>query len=83
MALLEFNDERFNEMRAVQKEVVLALMPFKERTEAALVVFALIRAARVMLRLYPKKAQRELLEAVIPYLEGKTTMPEESPFLIH
>jgi hypothetical protein len=85
MALLEFNDERFTQMRAVQGEVVKALLPFRERTEAAIVVFALIRAARVMLRLYPKKTQVELLEAIVPYLEGKAEMPDTStsPFLIH
>lgn len=71
MVMINFDDETFRAMSEVQAEVVKALMPFRARTESALVVFALIRCARVMMRLYPEKFQKELLAAVVPYLEGK------------
>lgn len=78
MGVLNFTDEDFRAMRAVQSVLIAALLPFRAKTEAALVVFALVRCARVMLRLYPEKTQRELLTAIVPYLQGQASGPRES-----
>jgi hypothetical protein len=87
MALLNFDGQEFAQMKRVETAVIQTLLPFRDdgKTEAALVVFALLRCARVMLRLYPEQTQRELLQALVPYLEGKTGPAEDatSGFLLN
>lgn len=79
---LNLDNADAEQMRAVQKALIDAALPFRERTEAALVVFACVRIARTMLRLYNPKTQKQLLPVIIAFLEGKTTAPGvESDFL--
>ncbi len=82
MGMLVFDDVNEAEMRKVQNAVVQTLLPFRERTEPAIVVFALIRCARVLLRLYSRKTQGEILPAIVAYLEGKTTAPGASSLFL-
>jgi len=69
--MLQFRDVDVEVQRDVQAAIVKAVLPFRERVEAAIIVFALITAARTLLRLYPKQTQQELLDALVPFLEGK------------
>lgn len=79
---MTFGDAEFEQMKRVEGAVIKALMPFRENTPNGLVLFALIRVARVMLRLSPKKTQKDMLDACVPFLEGKTRpRGEESSIL--
>jgi len=73
--MLNFNNNAdVAQMHELQRIIVNALLPYtngERRAEAGLAVFALVRCARVLLRKYPKVAQEELLDAIVPFLEGK------------
>lgn len=73
---LSFRDDDAAQMRRVQRAIIQAVLPFKANTEAALVVFALARCARTMLRLYPEKTQKWMRTLLIAFLEGKTEQPK-------
>lgn len=75
MAEIKFDDETFRAMKEVEAVLTRAVMPFREKTEAALVAFALIRMARVLVRVYPVKVQKDLLPAIMAYLQGSTIQP--------
>lgn len=79
MAEIKFDDATFTAMKDVEKVVVRALLPLRENIEAGLIILALIRCARVLLRLYPKKVQGELLPVLIAYLRGDTKQPSGDP----
>lgn len=58
-------------MHFMQSEIAKAILPYRENTEAAIVVMALMRVARILLRLYPEPVRGELLSACVAYLQGK------------
>ncbi len=76
MAKLEFNAENLERMAHVQTLIERAVLPFRENTEAAIVVFALIRVARFLLNLYPEKVRAELLEIISLYLKDEARVVE-------
>lgn len=76
---IKFDDETFRAMKEVEEVLTKAVMPFREKTEAALVAFALIRMTRVLLRVYPVKVQKELMPVVLTYLQGGTKQPKGDP----
>lgn len=75
--MLSFKTEDFERMKEIERALVQTLLPYRNdgRTEAMLVVFALIRSARVLLRLYPAKTQKQLRPVITAFLEGKTSAP--------
>ena len=80
---LSFTNADAEQMKTIERALVATLLPFKGNTEAALVVFALVRCARVMLRLYPEQTKKALLPIMTAYLEGKNQPPgEESNLLV-
>lgn len=74
--MISFKDEDALAMKTVERAVVKTIMPYRERIEAALVIFALMRCARVLLRLYPPNTQKWILPLVIAFLEGKSEAPK-------
>jgi len=73
--MLKLDNADAERMKEIERELVKALLPYAtgaRPTEAGLAVFALVRCARTLLRKYPKRAQEDLLDAVVPFLEGKT-----------
>lgn len=78
---LEFNAENAARTQFIQDKIARAVLPFRENTEAALVVIALVRCARILLDLYPAKARGELLEVITLYLTGETPMVIDTPDL--
>jgi len=62
--------EDFARMAFIENEVAKKLMTYRENTEASLVIFALLRCARRLLRLYPLAKQEELLTAIVPFMRG-------------
>lgn len=73
-----YKQEDFDRMRHIEDEVAKRLLEFKDNTEAALVVFALIRIAKRMLALYPDATRAELTEVIVmTLLDAKeTTKPK-------
>lgn len=72
MALLVFSGEAGARMRVIEKSIEKFIFQFQENTEAAIVIFALTRLLRRLIRVYPKQKTRdELLMAIVPFLEGK------------
>ncbi len=71
----EFNPADFAEMKKVERALIATLKPFKDHVHPALLMFTLIRCARVFLRQGERAAQKELLPTIIAYLEGKTQPP--------
>lgn len=70
--MIQFREIDARLMKQAEQVLVRALMPFRENTEASLIVFALMRCARVLLRLYPEATRKELTRVCVGYLEGKT-----------
>jgi hypothetical protein len=58
-------------MQHIEVEVMKLLTPYRENTEAALVIFAILRIARSLLRLYSAQTQAQLLPVLVAFLEGK------------
>lgn len=76
MAEPAFKLEDFQHMQTVEAAVMAALKPFQNgRTEGALVAIALLRVARMLLRLYPEATQQTLLPLFIGFLRGDAEMP--------
>lgn len=63
-------------MHFLQQEIEKALLPYRENTEAAIAILALIRVTRILLRQYPPPVQEEMFKAIGAYLAGKGTMGE-------
>lgn len=73
-----FRTDDVEQMKRVENEVARTLAPFRGNTEAALAVFALVRCARLLLRLYPAKTQKELIPVLVDYLQGNGSAEPES-----
>jgi len=65
---LEFNAENLERMKHVQREVTKSILPYRENTEAALVVLALVGAVKILLDLYNPQARAELVEVIVAFL---------------
>lgn len=86
-----FTPENLAQMRKVQGRLVDTLLPFRQHTESALMVFALIRCARALVRLYPKGTRDMLIRLMCDYLQGRRTpadvrdheAPDPAARLIH
>lgn len=68
--MIEFKPEDFARMKNAQGEIVKAIVPYSENTEAALVIFALCRCAKIMLDLYPPAKRAALVEVIVGFLQG-------------
>lgn len=75
MNLLKFDQADADQMKAVQRAITAAVMPYRENTEAALVIMALLRCARILLRLYPKKFQDQFTPVLTDFLENAEAPP--------
>lgn len=74
--LSTFKLEDAAQMRGIEQTVAKALTPYRNgRTETLLVVFALLRIARILLRLYPKEIQDKVAPMLAAFLQGNNTMP--------
>lgn len=59
-------------MKHIDTQVARAVAPFRENTEAMIVIFSLVRVARKLLDLYPPHTRLEIIQQVIvPHLEGE------------
>lgn len=77
--LQQFREEDAAQMRRVGKAVVDVLVPFLQGgTHPLLVVIALTRCLRVMLRKASKADQEEIRATLFAYIEGRTQAPGES-----
>lgn len=75
---MQFDQNDFNRMLAIERALVQTLLPFRDgKTESGLAAFALVRCARVLLRRYPPETQKQLLGVITAFLEGKTSPPGE------
>lgn len=66
------------QIKRVEAEVIRALAPFRENTDPALALFALIRCARMLLRSCPPDSHRQLLPVIRAFLEGQSSPEPES-----
>lgn len=67
--------EQMNKLQAV---VEAAILPYRENTEAVVVVGALMRVARILLRLYKPDLRIGFQSAAVAYLQGKATIDEDT-----
>lgn len=73
---LKFDAETMEQMKRVENTIAQALIPIRNsRIEGMIVVFALVRVARQLLVLYPKKARTQLVPVLTAFLEEKKTAP--------
>jgi len=73
--LEQYRDIDFDQMKAIERELVAVLLPFRENTDPLLGVIALARVLRTMLRLGPDEAQQKLLPVLVAFIQGKTAPP--------
>lgn len=67
------------QMTKIENAVASTLAVFRnDRTEAMLIVFALLRVARIMFRLYPQKTQDTYLPLLVAFVRGETEPPAEA-----
>lgn len=79
MSKLEFSKANVDRMVHVQEQIERAVLPFRENTEAAIVVLALMRVARKLLDLYSAKTRGELRDVIDLYLSGDAPAPIHTP----
>jgi len=71
------------QMNHIQREIERAVLPYRDNTEAAIVVSALMRVARILIRLYPERAQRDLIAVTVAFLRNEEVDIEgETPLLL-
>lgn len=75
--LMDFkNAENFAQLQAVERAAWTSLLPFRNgRTEAIIVVFALLRIARKLLELYPPKDQAIFRPLTVAFMRGDASAP--------
>lgn len=78
---LAFNDENFKQMARVENHVASVLAPYRANTEAALVVLALMRCARILLKLYPLEVKAVLVGLCCDYLQERADPSTGGSFL--
>lgn len=72
----DFSMKDFDQLKKVEEAISQSLVPFRNnRTEAALVVMACLRVARILLNLYPEATREQLLPLLVAFLKGETQMP--------
>ena len=64
------------QMDHLQRAIEMSILPFRENTEAILVVGALLRVARILLRLYKPDLRLGFISASVAYLQGKDTFED-------
>ena len=77
MGTNRYDEADDRQMRAAQKALVDALMPFTASTPSWLLCLALTRVLRVLLRKATKKQRDELLPTLFAYLRGDTQAPAD------
>jgi gluconate kinase len=69
--------EDMQQMNKLQEVIEQAIIPYRDNTEAIVVVGALMRVARILLRLYKPDLRLGFQSAAVAYLQGKATIDEE------
>lgn len=82
MALETFRQEDADQMKAIERVLVQAVLPYRESTNPLLVVIALIRMARTVLRLAEKQDQKAIMPVLIGFLQGRVSPPQESSIIL-
>jgi hypothetical protein len=74
--VIEFKDEDFAKMQAVQRDLTTVLLRANaDRVEAAVAVFALVRCARPLLDRYNDSTRLALLEVIEAFLHHEPAEP--------
>jgi hypothetical protein len=75
MSLTTWSDDDLRRMKEIEHRLATLLTEYRGNTESALAVFACVRIARTLLRLYPKTTEQELRRLCIAFLNGETAPP--------
>lgn len=68
---VKFKQDDLDQVVKIQRELTAVCIKYRGNTEALLVVFALLRVARVLFFRYPTRARTDLVEQVItPFFNG-------------
>lgn len=76
---LRFEQADADRMTFLENKISKTIAPYRENTEAALAIFALVRCARVLLQLYPLHVQVALIDTLHAFLRGETKQPGAEP----
>jgi hypothetical protein len=76
--MLTFRQAEIEQMKRIENEVAGLLAKYRDNTEAGIVVFALVRCARTLLRLYPESTEQQLARVVADFLEDRAA-PRDDP----
>lgn len=63
--------ETFEAVKIVERAVTQLLLPFRDRFPPSVLAIALARSLRVVIRMAPAGERKALLDAVVPYVEGR------------
>lgn len=81
----QWTEEHAKSVQRVQGVIIDAVLPLKAHVHPLIIAIALIRAARVLLRMADKGDQKKIIPVLNAYLEGRTRPPVDTPTsnLIH
>lgn len=68
---LKLKPDAGDRMKHIEGEIARAVLPYRENTEAFIVVCALVRVARLLLQRYPMKTRVLLRNEVLDFIEEK------------
>lgn len=79
----KFTPDMAERMAFLEDKVSRALTPYRQNTEAAIAVAALLRCARKLIELYPPAKQLELVELAVAFLKKeRVDLVEDSKLVL-
>jgi len=78
---MDYSAEDFSRLEFIENQIARRLMEWRGNTPAELVIFALCRCARRLLRIHPPAKQEEILSIIVPFMRGDVA--PGSKFLIN
>lgn len=78
----EWRQEDEDLMKAVQKDLVDVLLKYTARAHPLLIIYAMMRCIRTLLRKTTRAEQRQIVPVLTAFLEGKPAPPEKSALVL-
>lgn len=81
--MLNLTEADGSRMKAIEAHVARSIVQFKNNTEAMLVVFALVRCARLLLKQYPEGPRKKFALLLCDFLQEKEGPDDTAGLLVN